>query len=67
MEKIELAAQCPKCGNWNGVTTSNLHKSTFMCKRCGCVRKVRNKKGWNVTVKFSEDQELSSLVAILNK
>jgi len=65
---IELIAKCPKCGNNNAVTTSDLHKACFICKLCGTSRKIRGSKGWNVVVNFRrENEKLNEAVMRLNK
>ena len=66
--KIELACQCPKCGNWNAVTTNNLKKACFICKICGNSKRVRGVNGWNVRVGDRMiNESLSETIMRLNK
>ena len=65
--KIELGAQCTKCGQWNAVTTTNISCCSFLCKKCGAFKKIRGSKGWNVNYRIPrENESLSDLIQRLN-
>ena len=64
---LEIPCRCNKCGQWNAVYTSNMHKACFICKICGNSKKIRNDKGWNVQVGMkSNNESLTETVKRLN-
>lgn len=58
MGGLRIAAKCNKCGQWNGLITTDVHKARMFCKvsNCGQVTKLRQDKNiahtWNVKVRF---------------
>jgi len=64
---IELAIQCPKCGQWSAIKTSNLKGAMKVCPKCGRVFKIKGKYVWNANIAAPKHgQPIEDLVKNLN-
>ena len=66
---MNLAIKCRKCGQWSSMTTQNINKALFSCKRCPHKGKLRDARlNWNYNLlNVSPAVDMSKLIQTLNE